>query len=95
MQEKLRQVKKRHNQRLGANFFVRSGLNVDGIHVLLQLVGLILAAKRGGRFGYLGSMSRSENGYIRLLFSVNFCSVASAEVLLTETSELVDVSVDT
>ena len=55
---------------------------VDGKHVLAA-----------GWFGYSGA-SR-ENGYIRLLFSVNCCSVASAVLLPTETSDPVDVTVDT
>ena len=38
---------------------------------------------------------KSENRYIRFLFSVHSCSVASAVVLLTGTSDLVDMSFDT
>ena len=60
---------------------------------MLQLVGFILTEKCGTDWILCG-MARSENGCIRLLFGVNSCSVAFTVVLLTETFDPVDVTVD-
>ena len=59
----------------------------------LHVVGFILTETCGTAWTSW-SMARSENGYIRLLLSMNSSSVASEVVLLTEISYLFDVTAD-